>query len=57
MVCKFDKSPLQQTLQRTDNIEHMYNMTKSALNNKPESEFWQEALNLIETRYLKDLKK
>lgn len=46
----FKGSNLEATINNTKNVEHLYNLTKSAFKKQPESKFWKEAFELIDKK-------
>ncbi len=47
----FKGSSLETTINNTNNVVHIYNLTDSAYKKQPESQFWKEAFELISKKY------
>ena len=47
----FKGSNLETTINNTNNVDHLYNLTKSAFKKQPESQFWKEAFELISKKH------
>lgn len=47
----FKGSNLETTINNTNNVLLLYNLTESAFKKKPESQFWKEAFELISKKH------